>query len=75
MAKDGYLEADQMANVFSALRANDLIFQYVGNNWLQGKQPAAFDLLVWNNDSTRMPAKMHSQYLRSCYLNNEFSRW
>jgi len=74
MAKDGYLEADQMANVFSALRSNDLIFQYVGNNWLQGKQPPAFDLLVWNNDSTRMPAKMHSEYLRSCYLKNEFSR-
>ena len=74
MAKDGYLEADQMAHVFDALRANDLVFQYVGNNWLQGKQPPAFDLLVWNSDSTRMPAKMHSQYLRSCYLNNEFSR-
>ena len=74
MAKDGYLEADTMAHVFDALRANDLVFQYVGNNWLLGKQPAAFDLLVWNNDSTRMPAKMHSQYLRSFYLNNEFAR-
>jgi polyhydroxyalkanoate synthase len=74
MAKDGYLEADQMAHVFDTLRANDLVFQYVGNNWLQGKQPPAFDLLVWNGDSTRMPAKMHSQYLRSCYLNNEFAR-
>jgi len=74
MAQDGYLEADTMAHVFDALRANDLVFQYVGNNWLLGKQPAAFDLLVWNNDSTRMPAKMHSQYLRSFYLNNEFAR-
>ena len=74
MAKDGFLEADQMAHVFDALRANDLVFQYIGNNWLQGKQPASFDLLVWNKDSTRMPAKMHSQYLRACYLNNEFSR-
>ena len=74
MARDGYLEAESMAHVFDLLRANDLVFQYVGNNWLLGKQPAAFDLLVWNNDSTRMPAKMHSEYLRSCYLNNEFAR-
>jgi polyhydroxyalkanoate synthase len=74
MDKDGYLEADQMSHVFDVLRANDLIFQYVGNNWLQGKSAPAFDLLVWNGDSTRMPAKMHSQYLRSCYLNNEYSR-
>jgi polyhydroxyalkanoate synthase len=74
MQKDGFLEADAMAHVFDALRANDLIFQYVGNNWLLGKQPVAFDLLVWNSDGTRMPAKMHSQYLRSCYLNNEFAQ-
>ncbi|HVA53402.1 MAG TPA: alpha/beta fold hydrolase [Acidimicrobiales bacterium] len=74
MEKDGFLEADAMAHVFDALRANDLIFQYVGNNWLLGKQPVAFDLLVWNSDGTRMPAKMHSEYLRSCYLNNEFAR-
>jgi polyhydroxyalkanoate synthase len=63
-----------MAHVFDALRANDLIFQYVGNNWLQGKKAPAFDLLAWNGDSTRMPAKMHSEYLRSCYLKNEFAR-
>jgi len=74
MAKKGYLDSDKMAHTFDALRANDLIFGYVVNNWLLGKQPPAFDLLVWNKDSTRMPAKMHSQYLRSCYLNNEFAR-
>jgi polyhydroxyalkanoate synthase len=74
MEQDGYLEADTMSHVFDALRPNDLIFQYVGSNWLQGKTPPAFDLLVWNSDSTRMPAKMHSQYLRSCYLHNEFAR-
>ena len=73
MAKDGYLEASTMAHVFDTLRANDLIFQYVSNNWLLGQQPAAFDLLVWNQDSTRMPAKMHSEYLRSFYLNNDFA--
>ena len=74
MSKDGFLKADEMSHVFDALRANDLIFQYVGNNWLQGKQPPAFDLLAWNSDGTRMPAKMHSEYLRSCYLNNQFAK-
>ena len=74
MEKKGYLEADAMAHVFDLLRANDLVFQYVANNWLLGKQPAAFDLLVWNNDSTRLPARMQSEYLRKCYLHNEFAR-
>jgi polyhydroxyalkanoate synthase len=74
MAKDGFLDSDKMSHTFDALRANDLVFSYVVNNWLLGKKPPAFDLLVWNKDSTRMPAKMHSQYLRSCYLNNEFAR-
>ena len=74
MAKLGFLESDKMAHTFDALRANDLVFQYVVNNWLLGKKPPAFDLLVWNKDSTRMPAEMHSQYLRSCYLRNEFAR-
>jgi polyhydroxyalkanoate synthase len=74
MEKKGYLDSGSMAHTFDALRANDLVFQYVANNWLQGKKPPAFDLLVWNKDSTRMPAKMHSRYLRACYLNNEFAR-
>jgi polyhydroxyalkanoate synthase len=74
MAKKGYLEATDMAKTFDALRANDLIFQYVVNNWLLGKAPPAFDLLAWNADSTRMTAKMHSRYLRSCYVDNEFSQ-
>ncbi|MDQ1709192.1 MAG: poly[(R)-3-hydroxyalkanoate] polymerase subunit PhaC [Frankiaceae bacterium] len=74
MAKKGFLDSDKMAHTFDALRANDLVFSYVVNNWLLGKKPPAFDLLVWNKDSTRMPAKMHSQYLRSCYLHNEFAR-
>ncbi|HEY5032541.1 MAG TPA: alpha/beta fold hydrolase [Actinomycetes bacterium] len=74
MAKQGFLDSDKMAHTFDALRANDLVFGYVVNNWLLGKKPPAFDLLVWNKDSTRMPAKMHSRYLRSCYLNNEFAR-
>lgn len=74
MAKKGYLEATDMARTFDALRANDLIFNYVVNNWLLGKNPPAFDLLAWNDDSTRMPMRMHSRYLRSCYLKNEFAR-
>jgi polyhydroxyalkanoate synthase len=74
MAKTGYLDSEKMSHTFDALRANDLVFQYVVNNWLLGKKPPAFDLLVWNNDSTRMPARMHSRYLRSCYLRNEFAR-
>jgi len=74
MAKEGFLDSGQMAHTFDALRANDLIFSYLVNNWLLGHQPPAFDLLVWNKDNTRMPAKMHSQYLRSCFLRNEFSR-
>jgi polyhydroxyalkanoate synthase len=74
MAKRGYLDSEKMAHTFDALRANDLVFSYVANNWLMGKRPPAFDLLVWNKDSTRMPATMHSQYLRSCYLRNEFAR-
>ncbi|MEP7018712.1 MAG: alpha/beta fold hydrolase [Actinomycetota bacterium] len=74
MAKEGFLDSDKMAHTFDALRANDLVFAYLVNNWLLGKKPPAFDLLVWNKDSTRMPAKMHSRYLRSCYLNNEFAR-
>ena len=74
MAKRGFLDSDKMAHTFDALRANDLIFGYVANNWLLGKKPPAFDLLVWNKDSTRMPATMHSEYLRGCYLNNLFAQ-
>ena len=74
MAKRGFLDSAKMAHTFDALRANELVFAYVVNNWLLGKSPPAFDLLVWNKDSTRMPAKMHSEYLRSCFLNNEFAR-
>ncbi len=73
MNKKGYLDSGKMAHTFDALRANDLVFQYVVNNWLLGKKPPAFDLLVWNKDSTRMPARMHSEYLRACYLRNEFA--
>jgi len=74
MNRKGYLEGGEMAGTFDLLRANDLIFNYVVSNWLMGKQPPAFDILAWNSDSTRMPAAMHSFYLRSCYVRNQLAR-
>jgi len=74
MAKRGFLESTQMSRTFDFLRANDLIWSYVASNWLMGETPPAFDLLAWNADGTRMPAKMHSFYLRTCYLRNELAR-
>jgi poly[(R)-3-hydroxyalkanoate] polymerase subunit PhaC len=73
MAERGYLEGAQMANAFNMLRPNDLIWSYFVNNYLKGKEPMPFDLLVWNSDSTRMPAANHKFYLRSCYLQNDLS--
>jgi len=70
MAERGYLEGGEMANTFNLLRANDLIWTFVINNYLLGRDPFPFDLLHWNCDSTRMPAKMHSFYLRNMYMNN-----
>jgi polyhydroxyalkanoate synthase subunit PhaC len=74
MKQTGYLPAESMATTFDLLRANDLIFNYIGPNWLEGKAPPAFDILAWNSDSTRMPAAMHAAYLRHFYLDNELSR-
>ena len=70
MERRGYLEGSQMANVFNMLRPNDLIWSFWVNNYLLGKDPQPFDLLYWNSDSTRMPKRMHSFYLRNMYLNN-----
>ena len=70
MEKDGFLDGTTMGSVFNMLRSNDLIWPFFINNYLLGKEPAAFDLLYWNSDSTRLPAKTHSFYLRNCYLNN-----
>lgn len=70
MSKKGYLEAADMSTTFNMLRANDLIWSFVINNYLLGKDPFPFDLLYWNSDSTRMPAAMHSFYLRNMYQNN-----
>ena len=68
--KRGYLEGREMATTFNMLRANDLIWSFVVNNYLLGKEPFPFDLLYWNADSTRMPAPMHSFYLRKMYQEN-----
>ncbi len=70
MNERGYLEGSEMALTFNMLRSNDLIWSFVINNYLLGKEPFPFDLLYWNSDSTRMPAKMHSFYLRNMYLKN-----
>ena len=70
MREQGYLEGSDMATTFNMLRANDLIWSFVVNNYLLGKDPFPFDLLYWNSDSTRMPAAMHSFYLRNMYIKN-----
>ena len=70
MARRGYLDGSEMATTFNMLRATDLIWSFVINNYLLGKEPFPFDLLYWNSDSTRMPAAMHSFYLRKCYHEN-----
>lgn len=70
MNERGYLDATQMSAAFSMLRSNDLIWSFVVNNYLLGRDPLPFDILYWGSDSTRMPAKMHSYYLRNCYQHN-----
>lgn len=70
MKHSGVLEAKELQKTFSLLRANDLIWSFVVNNYLLGREPFPFDLLYWNDDSTNMPAEMHSFYLRSLYRDN-----
>jgi polyhydroxyalkanoate synthase len=70
IGKDGILPGSDLAFVFSSLRANDLVWPYVVNNYLLGESPAAFDLLYWNADSTNLPGPMYCYYLRNMYLEN-----
>lgn len=70
MAEKGFLPAETLKNTFSMLRANDLIWSFVVNNYLMGREPFPFDLLYWNDDATNMPAAMHSFYLRKFYRDN-----
>ncbi len=74
MSRTGYLDGSEMATTFAMLRSNDLIWSFVVNNYLLGRDPFSFDILYWNSDTTRMPAKMHSFYLRNMYLNNQLAK-
>jgi polyhydroxyalkanoate synthase len=74
MNEKGYLDGTKMATAFNMLRSGDLIWPYVVNNYMRGKEPLPFDLLYWNADSTRMAAANHSFYLRNCYLENNLSQ-
>jgi len=73
-AQGGYLDGAKMATTFNMLRSNDLIWSFVVNNYLMGREPMKFDLLYWNSDTTRMPIKMHMFYLRECYKENNLAR-
>ncbi len=72
--RKGLLESQDMARTFNLLRPNDLHFNYYGSAWLMGDQPPGFDLLAWNDDGTRIPARLLSEYLRGCYLDNALAR-
>lgn len=70
LGKGGLMSGRDLNNTFSSLRPNDLVWNYVVSNYLEGKQPPAFDLLYWNGDSTNLPGPMYAWYLRNCYLEN-----
>lgn len=70
----GVLEGSRMATTFNLLRANDLIWSFVVNNYLMGKEPVPFDLLYWNSDTTRMPIALHLAYLKRCYRDNALAQ-
>jgi polyhydroxyalkanoate synthase len=74
MEKQGFLDANSLKATFNLLRANDLIWSFVINNYLMGREPFPFDLLYWNSDSTNLPARMHEYYLRHMYLKNELCK-
>jgi poly[(R)-3-hydroxyalkanoate] polymerase subunit PhaC len=70
LQKGGLVPGGELATAFSSLRANDLVWPYVVNNYLRGKQPPAFDLLYWNSDATNLPGPMYAYYLRNTYQDN-----
>ncbi len=72
VSERGYMDGEEMAGMFSMMRENDLVWSFVVNNYLMGHDPVPFDLLYWNSDSTRMPAKMIIEYLAGFYRDNAF---
>ncbi|MEQ1673331.1 MAG: alpha/beta fold hydrolase, partial [Hyphomicrobium sp.] len=74
MTERGYLDGSRMANVFNMMRPRDMIWPYVVNNYMLGKKPFPFDLLFWNQDSTRMAAANHKFYLREFYNENRLAK-
>ncbi|MBY6240806.1 class I poly(R)-hydroxyalkanoic acid synthase [Methylosinus sp. Sm6] len=74
MSRTGYLEGVKMATTFNLLRPNELFWTYFVNNYMKGVEPAAFDLLTWNSDCTRIPRANHLFYLRYCYIENALSQ-
>jgi polyhydroxyalkanoate synthase len=73
MAETGYLDTKQMVGVFQLLRSNDLIWSAMVHTYLMGERQPMFDLMAWNADATRMPTRMHSEYLRQLFLNNDLA--
>jgi polyhydroxyalkanoate synthase len=71
IGRGGIFPGGELAFVFSSLRANDLVWPYVVNNYLLGGQPPAFDLLYWNSDGTNLPGPMYCYYVRNTYLENK----
>jgi poly[(R)-3-hydroxyalkanoate] polymerase subunit PhaC len=74
LQKGGLVPGGELATAFSSLRANDLVWSYVVNNYLKGKQPPAFDLLYWNSDATNLPGPMYAYYLRNTYEDNKLAQ-
>jgi polyhydroxyalkanoate synthase len=74
MERTGVLSSDQMAGAFALLRSRDLLWTPAVNTYVRGKRESMNDLMAWNADGTRMPSRMHAQYLRQLYLNNDLAR-
>ena len=72
MWEEGYLDGKKMSGAFQLLRSKDLIYSRMVHDYLMGKRGAMIDLMAWNADTTRLPFRMHSEYLRSLFLNNDF---